>query len=54
MASSSNDRTATDLEFPEVEVRVSPVADRARATFAKTHSRPSVPDFAKLFADSTK
>ncbi|MGW4158236.1 hypothetical protein [Streptomyces sp. NPDC004788] len=53
MASSSNDRAA-DTEFPEVEVRVSPVADRARATFAKTHSRPSVPDFAKLFADSAK
>ncbi|MDT0610239.1 hypothetical protein [Streptomyces lancefieldiae] len=54
MASSSDDRTAVDTEFPEVEVRVSPVTDRARATFAKTHARPGVPDFAKLFADSEK
>ncbi|MCX4540028.1 hypothetical protein [Streptomyces sp. NBC_01565] len=54
MGNLSADRGAADAEFPEVEVRVSPVADRARATFAKTHARPSVPDFAKLFADSAK
>ncbi|MEV8532695.1 hypothetical protein [Streptomyces sp. NPDC051211] len=50
----SADRGAADNEFPEVEVRVSSVGERARATFAKTHHRPSVPDFAKLFADSAK
>ncbi|MEU0386199.1 hypothetical protein [Streptomyces chartreusis] len=45
---------ASEQEFPEVEVRVSSVNDRARATFAKTHHRPSVPDFSQMFAGSEK
>lgn len=47
-------RNTPEQEFPEVEVQVSPVADRARATFAKTHNRPSVPDFSLVFGDPVK
>ncbi|GAB2968387.1 hypothetical protein GCM10023080_034100 [Streptomyces pseudoechinosporeus] len=46
--------SASEQEFPEIEVRVSSVTDRARATFAKTHHRPAVPDFSQMFAGSEK
>ncbi|MEU3129638.1 hypothetical protein ABZ689_25540, partial [Streptomyces sp. NPDC006874] len=45
-------RNTEEQEFPEVEVKVSPVAERARATFAKTHNRAGVPDFTQMFGDS--
>ncbi|MEU0136325.1 hypothetical protein ABZ172_20180 [Streptomyces sp. NPDC006296] len=47
-------RNNPEQEFPEVEIQVSPVAERARATFAKTHNRAGVPDFTQMFGDSAK
>ncbi|WP_199826247.1 hypothetical protein [Streptomyces sp. SBT349] len=53
MADNAADKT-TENEFPEVEVQVSPVAERARATFAKTHARPAVPNLAQMFGNAVK
>ncbi|MCX4238879.1 hypothetical protein ACH4Y0_35540 [Streptomyces sp. NPDC020707] len=47
-------RNTSEQEFPEIEVQVSPVADRARATFAKNHNRPALPGFDLVFGDSVK
>jgi hypothetical protein len=43
-----------EQEFPEVEVQVSPVTERARATFAKTHNRAGIPDFTQMFGGPAK
>ncbi|WP_307316648.1 hypothetical protein [Microbacterium sp. SORGH_AS_0421] len=45
----------TDLnDFPELTVEVSPIVERSRATFAKTHNRPAIVEFTKLFSESSK
>lgn len=42
----------TEDEFPDVEIAVTPVTDRARATFAKTHNRPMMASFVETFGSS--
>lgn len=41
-------------DFPELTVEVSPIVERSRATFAKTHNRPMIAEFTKIFSDSAK
>lgn len=41
-------------DFPELTVEVSSIVDRSRATFAKTHARPMIAEFTKIFSDSAK
>lgn len=36
-------------EFPEMTIEVSPIVERSRATFAKTHNRPMMTEFTRLF-----
>ncbi|AZT99935.1 hypothetical protein [Brevibacterium linens] len=56
-ASAAVDKTSHEDElddFPELTVEVSPIVDRSRATFAKTHNRPMLAEFTKIFSDSEK
>ncbi|SDR99152.1 hypothetical protein SAMN04489751_0971 [Brevibacterium sandarakinum] len=54
-ASAAVDKTIDEMDdFPELTVEVSPIVDRSRATFAKTHNRPMLAEFTKIFSDSEK
>lgn len=54
-ASAVVDKTTDEIDdFPELTVDVSPIIDRSRATFAKTHNRPMIAEFTKIFSDSAK
>lgn len=50
----AEDRVDESQDFPELTVEVSPIVERSRATFAKTHNRPMIAEFTKIFSDSAK
>ncbi|MGH8794247.1 MAG: hypothetical protein ACRDXX_16570 [Stackebrandtia sp.] len=50
----STRKDGASQDFPEVEISVAPVAERSRATFAKTHNRAAVANFSHIFGDEKK
>ncbi len=48
----ANEQDTLDTEFPDLHIEVSPIVDRARATFAKDHNRPFMAKFDELFDDT--